>query len=143
MDKIGIVYATMTKHSRKLATAMGQALDVRAENVKSDPALGDVDLLFIVGGIYGGESLPELLQFVKDLDGRSVKKAALVTSSASKKHGQKSVRALLEDKGVEVVDEFICQGSFLVMGLGHPNKAELEEAVRFAVGLAGKAGGAA
>lgn len=141
MDKIGILYATMTKHSRKLATAIGQALDVQAENVKSNPALGDVDLLFIVGGIYGGESMPELLQFVKGLDGPSVKKAALVTSCASKKHGQKSVRALLEDKGVEIMDEFICQGGFLVMGLGHPNKSEVEEAVRFACGLAGRAGG--
>ena len=140
MDKIGIVYATMTKHSQKLATAIGQALNVKAENVKKSPVLGDIDLLFIVGGLYGGESMPELLGFVKGLDGGSVKSAALVTSCASKKQGQNSVRALLESKGITVVGESICQGSFLFMGFGHPNQTEVEEAVRFACRLAGKAG---
>lgn len=138
MKNISIVYATMTKHSRKLATAIGQALAVKAENVKDSPVLQDVDLLFIVGGIYGGESLQELKSFASGLDGRAVKSVALVTSCVSKKHGQTGIRALLEEKGVTVVDEFLCQGNFLWMGFGHPDQADLEEAVRFARRLAGK-----
>jgi flavodoxin len=138
MNEIGIVYATMTKHSRKLATAIGRALHAEAENVKENPSLKEAGLLFIVGGIYGGESLPELVNFLNGLDGRSIKRAALVTSCASKKQGQNSVRALLEAKGIEVAGELICKGSFLFMGLGHPNKSEVEEAVRFACRLAGK-----
>jgi hypothetical protein len=36
------------------------------------------------------------------------------------------------NKGIIVVDEFICQGNFLFFGLGHPNKTDLENAVTFA-----------
>lgn len=138
MDKIGIVYATMTKHSAKLATAIGRALRVSAQNVKDNPAQEDVDLLFIIGGLYSGESRPELLAYVRGLDSRAVRRAALVTSCVTKKHGQDCVRAILKEKGIEVAGEFLCQGNFLWMGLGHPNKADMEEAARFASRIAGK-----
>lgn len=138
MSKIGVVYATKTKHSRKIAEAVGKALNTKAENVKDKPSLGETDLLFIVGGLYGGESLPELLDYVKELDSSKIKKAALITSSAADKKGQDSVRSLLEGKGIKVVDEMRCFGSFLVMKMGHPNKPEINQAVEFAVKLAGK-----
>ena len=138
MGKIRIIYATKTGHSKKIAEAMGKALYVKAENVSTRPVLEDEDLLFIVGGIYGGESLPLLLNFVKALDRGKVKRAALVTSGASKKHRQDSVRKLLQQKGIEVLDEIICPGSFLFIRFGHPNKRDIEEAVNFAVRLSGK-----
>lgn len=133
--KIGIVYATRTKHSKKLAEAIGSALNTRAENVAENPVLKDIDLLFVVGGIYGGESMPELLAYAKSLDSKEVRKAVLVTSCASKKQKQDSVRKLLTEKGIDVLDEMVCQGSFLFMGRGHPNKSDIEQAVNFAVGL--------
>lgn len=142
MKNVRILYATKTRHSKKLADAIGEALGVSAENVTARPRLSDVDLLFIVGGIYGGESLPSLLDYVRTLDSASVRRAALVTSCASKKNRQDSVRKLLEEKGIAVADEWICQGSFLFMGLGHPNAAELSEAARFALGLVKKEGSA-
>ena len=138
MGKIRIIYATKTGHSKKIAEAMGKALYVKAENVSTRPVLEDVDLLFIVGGIYGGESLPLLLNFVKALDRGKVKRAVLVTSCATKKHRQDSVRKLLQQKGIEVLDELICPGSFLFIRFGHPNKRDIEEAVNFALRIAGK-----
>lgn len=138
MGKIRIIYATKTGHSKKIAEAMGKALYVKAENVSTRPVLEDVDLLFIVGGIYGGESLPLLLNFVKALDRGKVKRAVLVTSCATKKHRQDSVRKLLQQKGIEVLDEIICPGSFLFLRFGHPNKRDIEEAVNFALRIAGK-----
>jgi hypothetical protein len=62
------VYATKTKHSQKLAQAIGNAFNIKAENVSDNPVQRETDILFIVGGIYGGESLPELLAFMKKLD---------------------------------------------------------------------------
>ncbi|NLV58100.1 MAG: hypothetical protein GXY67_04965 [Clostridiales bacterium] len=140
MSNIGIVYATMTKHSAKLANAIGRALQLQAEDIKNGPQCKGLDLLFIVGGIYGGQSKPELLEYVKGLDSQAAKRVALVTSCTSNKQGQEGVRALLTEKGIQVVDEFICRGSFLFMGFGHPNRADVENAVRFACSLAGKAG---
>lgn len=138
MNKINIIYATMTKHSKKIAEAVGAALQVKAQNVKENPVLGETGLLFIVGGIYGGESMPEMLEFVKKLDGTKIKSAALITSSVSDKKGQESVRKLLEEKGIKVVDEMRCFGNFVVVKLGHPNKTEINRAVEFAKALAKK-----
>ncbi len=138
MSKISIVFATKTKHSKKLAEEIGKALKVKAENVKDNPVLGETDQLFVVGGIYGGESLPELIEFVKNLDGEKIKSAVLITSSVSNKKGQESIRKLLEEKEIKVLDEKGCFGSFLVFKMGHPNKAEIGQVVDFAVKLSGK-----
>lgn len=76
MSKISVIYATKTRHSQMYAEAIGKALNVKAENVSTGPVLEDVGLLFIVGGIYGGKSLPVLLDYLKGLDKGKVKKAA-------------------------------------------------------------------
>ena len=133
MSNINIVYATMTKHSKKLAEAIGTELNVKAQNVKENVILDDTDMLFIVGGLYSGDSLPILLEFSKNLDSQRVKKAVLITSSVSKKKGQDSIRKILVDKGIEVMDEFFCYGSFLFFKFGHPNKDEIQQAVNFAL----------
>ncbi len=139
MSKTGIIYATMTKHSQKIAEAVGKALQVKAQNVKENPVLDQTDLLFIVGGIYGGESMPEMLEFVKGLSAEKVKSAALITSSVSNKKGQDSLRSILEEKGIKVIDEYRCFGNFIVVKLGHPNKSEVSGAVDFAKKLEAEA----
>lgn len=88
--------------------------------------------MIIAGGIYGGESKPELLEYVKKLDAASVKSAAIVTSCASGKQKQASVRKILEEKGIKVVDEFICRGGLLFVSARHPDRKDLEAAADFA-----------
>ncbi|HBN95649.1 MAG TPA: hypothetical protein DDZ66_05060 [Firmicutes bacterium] len=132
VENIRVVYATKIKHSKKIAEDISLALNVQAQNVTDNPRVEETELLFIVGGIYGGDSLPELLNFVHDLDAKKIGKAALVTSCASKKQGQTKVRKILEEKGIEIVDELLCQGSFLFFKWGRPNQADVQEAVDFA-----------
>lgn len=129
---MGIVYATKTKHSRKLAEAMGQRLKLVPENILQNSDPKGADLLFILGGIYGGESMPELLAYLQKLDAATVKNVVLMTSCASGKQKQVSARKILEDKGINVLDEFICKGAILFVSLGHPNKKDLTEAANFA-----------
>ena len=132
MSKTGIVYATKTKHSLKLAEAIGAALNIKPENIDSKPRFVGLDLLFIVGGIYGGESNPELVEYVKSIDPAAVKAVALVTNCASGRQKQLSVRRVLEGNGVEVVDEFVCKGAILFVALRHPDKKDLANAIKFA-----------
>jgi len=129
---IKLVYGTKTSHSRKLAENIARELNIEAQNIANCPHCENVDLLFLAGGIYGGESLPQMLEYVKLIDETQVKNAALITSCVSKKMYQESVRRALLDKGIQVVDEFVCQGSFLFFGLGHPNKKDIDSAVAFA-----------
>lgn len=137
---MGLVYATKTKHSLKLATAIGDRLGVTPENVLLHPAPQDVDLLFIVGGIYGGESMPQLLEYIRTLNASMVRRAALITSCGSGRQAQSSVRKALEEKGIGVVDEFICRGGLLFVSAGHPNKQDLRAAADFAERTAGTNG---
>lgn len=132
MKDVRVVYATKTKHSKKIAEAIGKELGTKAINVTDNPSVEKTELLFIIGGIYGGDSLPELLGFVDRLDPDNVKRVALVTSCASKSQGQENVRKRLEEKGIDVIDERLIQGSFLLYKLGRPNKADIQEAVDFA-----------
>ncbi|PKM38719.1 MAG: hypothetical protein CVV04_14075 [Firmicutes bacterium HGW-Firmicutes-9] len=131
MKKTGIVYATKTKHSEKLAKAIGSALDVKPQNIDSRPRFTGVDLLFIVGGIYGGESNEKLVEYVKSIDPAATKAVALVTNCASGRQKQLSVRRILEGNGVQVVDEFVCKGAILFVALRHPDKKDLANAVDF------------
>ncbi|MCL2586999.1 MAG: hypothetical protein FWE31_02035 [Firmicutes bacterium] len=131
--EIAVLYRSMTGHSKKIARAIGEELGVEPMNIKKNPQLADYDLAFIVGGIYSGKSLPDMVEYIKTLTVEQVRKVALVTSSVRDKTGQDEVRSVLESNGVEVVnDEYRCRGNFLFFKMGHPNKKEIEEAVKFA-----------
>jgi flavodoxin len=136
MENVAVLYATKTQHSKKLAETIGSALGVKASNFTEQPDLRGVELLFIVGGIYGGVSLPELLTFVSGMEAPALKRAALITSCASGKQRQAALRKILEEKGVQVIDEFVCKGAILFVSLPHPNAKDLKNAVDFALGIA-------
>ena len=136
MENVAVLYATKTQHSRKIAEAIGSALGVKASNITEQLDLRDISLLFIVGGIYGGVSLPELLTFVSGMEVPALKRAALVTSCASGKQRQAALRKTLEEKGVQVMDEFVSKGAILFVSLPHPNAKDLKNAVDFALGIA-------
>ncbi len=129
---VRIVYATKTKHSQKLAEAVGERLKAKPENISLHPAPKSCDLLIIVGGIYGGESMPELIQFIQELDASMNRRAALITSCGSGRQGQATVRKILEDKGIKVTGEFICKGSILFVSIKHPDSKDMKEAADFA-----------
>jgi len=138
---IKVAYLSRTGHSRKLAGAIADALRLEAENIADNPYFEGIDLLFLAGGIYGSESLPEMLSFVKSLNPAKVKQVALVTSCVSQKKQQDSVRRDLTDKGIRVIDEFMCQGSLLFIGLKHPDREDLDRAASFALHTAARAEG--
>lgn len=130
--KTELIYASMTGHSKKIATAIAKKLGINAHNINKNPHIQDCDLLYIVSGIYGGECKPELLKFVQELNPEQVKKVALITSS-TKVVPQKMIREVLTSKGIHVLDEeYLCQGGFLFMAFSHPNKDEIHGAVTFA-----------
>jgi flavodoxin len=136
MANIAVLYATKTNHSKKLAQAVGTAFGVQAANITEKPDLQNVDLLFVVGGIYGGVSMPELLDYLKGLEAPALKHAALITNCASGKQRQNATRQILEEKGVRVLGEFVCKGAILFVSLPHPNARDLQNATDFALEMA-------
>jgi flavodoxin len=131
--KVKIIYATKTGHSRKIAEAIAKELNADAYNVKNTPIIEGADMLFVVGGIYGGKSAPEMLDYIKTVTAKQTKSAALITSSAGSKGSQAEIKNILKANGVEVVtEEFSCRGGFLLIKMGHPNADDIKGAVEFA-----------
>lgn len=131
--KNAVIYYTKLGHSKKIAQAIAQELNVKAQDIRNNPKLTDIDLLFIVSGIYGGKSDPELLAYLRTSDPQQIKQVALLTSSGGKTTPAADVRAVLTALGLSVAsEEFTCQGAIFFFGLGHPNKADLQNAVAFA-----------
>lgn len=137
--KIAVLYQSRTGHSKKIAEAVAGGLGVQAQRLADHPQLSGVDLLFVVSGIYAGKSDPKLLKYLATFGKEQVKRAALISSSMGKSK-QDMVREALTQKGIEVAaDEYVCQGSFLFFGRGHPNAEEIAGAIAFAKKLsAGK-----
>jgi menaquinone-dependent protoporphyrinogen IX oxidase len=134
--KTAVVYLTKSGHSRKIAQAIATELQVPAEDIKTNPKLSGIDLLFVVGGIYAGTSDPQMIAYIKGVDNSMVKKAALVTSCASKRRKQGIVREALQKNNIDVIsDEFVCAGSFLFMRIGHPDQTDIANAVSYAKGI--------
>ncbi|NTU89277.1 MAG: hypothetical protein HGA54_05125 [Actinobacteria bacterium] len=128
-----LIYFTKTGHSKKIAEAIAREIGIEAEDIKTKPKLENVDLLLIVGGIYGGASDPETLAYFESIETGKVKKAALITSCVSKVMKQDAIRKSLQGKGVDVIpNEFICQGNFLLFGFGHPDATDIANAVAHA-----------
>jgi len=139
MDNVSVVYATRTRHSKKLADAIGKEFGVEAKNVAEHPEPQKAGLLFLVGGIYAGRSNPALLSYAEKLSASTVGKAVIVTSSASKSHrAQRELRAVLEKKGVEVAGELACAGAFLFIRFGRPDKKDMETIAKAAKDISGK-----
>ena len=138
MTKTAVIYATKTKHSKKLAEAIGKALNTEAKNISENPDIHDADLLFVVGGIYGGVSMPELLEYIKKIETPLPRYAALVTSCTSGSQRQNAVCNILEEKGIKVIDEFVCRGGLLFVYARHPNSVDLKAATDFAFRIAGE-----
>ncbi len=130
--KIGLIYYTKLGHSKKIAQAIANELNVEAQDIREKPKLGEVDILYVVSGIYGGVSAPELLQFLKTLNPHQIKQAYLLTSSGGKTTPASQVRTVLTELGIPVgKEEFTCQGAILFVGIGHPNKVDIENAIQF------------
>lgn len=131
--RTAIIYFSKTGHSKKIAKAVSEALHIQAEDIRTNPKLSDIDLLFVAGGIYAGKSNPAMIRYVSGIDRSMAKRAALLTSCAGKETRQDMVREALQKNGIEVAaEEFMCRGSFLFMGRGHPDQAEVDAAIAYA-----------
>ena len=128
-----VVYSSMTGHSKKLALAIAEELDITAYNVKLEaPEIKNTDVVFIVSGIYDGVASKQLMDFIDNPEPYQVKAVALVMSSTTQDYSKCQIKRELEKKNIPIAGEFSCSGSFLVIKLGHPNKEEIKQAVEFA-----------
>ncbi len=130
-----VVYISKTGHSRKIAQAVAESIGTKALDAALDPDVHGTDLLFVVSGIYAGKAEPRLSAFLSKLQPDDVRRVAFITSSLSKSR-QEDGRRTLADTGIPAArDEYSCMGSFLFFGRKHPDGADIQGAIDFALQL--------
>ncbi|MCL2522721.1 MAG: hypothetical protein FWE36_07690 [Erysipelotrichales bacterium] len=127
-----ILYRSMTGHSKKLAKAISKEFSLKAYNIKEKPNIGGYDLAFVIGGIYSGESLKDMLEYFKGLNEDNIKKAVLITSSSRGKSRQTKIREIMLENNIIVAEEeHMVIGNFLLYRVGRPNKNDIQETIEF------------
>ena len=129
-------YYTKTGNTRKLATAIADALGVQALPI-SEPVTEPVDILLLGNSYYAFSIDPEVKAFIRSLDKSKVGRIANFGSAAMLNSTFKKVKAEADKVGIPMVDkEFHCRGEFKGIHKGRPNTEDLEAAAAFAKSLA-------
>ncbi len=132
-----IIYSTKANHGQRLAQKIGTALNIPFSPVSERPTLNNIDILFIIGGIYSGNTLPELLPYIKSLTADSVKRAALITCPSGfydvrlPESRQLLTHKLLVEKNIEVIGEHFCPCGLIPLPFGQPSSKEIERTMKF------------
>ena len=122
------------KHTKKIAEAMGKAIGVIPQKMEAGTVLQEADILFWGCGIYGGNVLPEVMQFAETLDPEKIKKIVLFTTSAKGEDQTAPLREKLISRGLNVDERtFAGKGSFMLfVNPNQPDKKEESKAAEFA-----------
>lgn len=131
--EIAIRYFSRGGNTRKVAEAIAQAVQVKAEDC-TVPVAEPVDLLFLGGSVYGFGIDDTVKAYIAGLDAGNIKAVALFGTSAVVKSGNQEMAKLLREKGITVRDkDFHCWGAFTVMHRGRPKDEDLQRAAEFAL----------
>lgn len=104
---IAIRYYSKLGHTRDIANAMGEELNIEAISIDNEPNLNkEVDILFLGGAPYANVMDEKLRTYAKNLDKDLVKKVVLFTTSNWSRRTVKSLKKILINKGIEVDDEY-------------------------------------
>ncbi|WP_296882496.1 flavodoxin family protein [uncultured Methanobrevibacter sp.] len=129
--KIEIRYYTKTGNTKKLAEAIGSAINVEPKTV-DEPLTEDVDILFLGSAVYGAGISGEIKKFIANID-VNVGEVVNFSSAALIESTYKQVKGEVEAKGLKMSeDEFHCRGAFKFVHRGHPNEEDLKNAQEFA-----------
>lgn len=129
--KIAIRYYTKTGNTKKLAEAIGSAINVEAKTV-DEPLTEDVDILFLGSAVYAAGIDERVKEFIENID-VNVGKVVNFSSAALIESTYNQVKKQVEQKGLKMSeDEFHCRGAFKFVHRGHPDETDLKNAQEFA-----------
>ncbi len=129
--KVAIRYYTKTGNTKKLAEAIGSAINVEAKTV-DEPLTEDVDILFLGSAVYAAGISRQIEEFIENIN-VNVGEVVNFSSAALIESTYKQVKSKVEARGLKMSnDEFHCRGAFKFVHRGHPNDEDLKNAQEFA-----------
>jgi len=137
--KTWVLYYSKGGNTKKIADAITEELEEVLKSEQIPPAYPpeNVALLFLGTGEYAGKPDPKMVEFIRTLTPNRVRNVAVFGTSGSGAADGKAitaVKAMLREKGINVVDEsFGCKGkSFIFFNRKHPDADEIKNAKAFA-----------
>lgn len=128
-----VIYCTLSGHSKKIANAIAQRIDAVTYNIKNEHCeVMNEDLLIIISGIYSGVINPALQSWLEQIESEQVKNALIIMSSVTQNYDKVVIKDILNEKGINIIGERSCCGSFLFIKMRHPNKDEIKEITDYA-----------
>ena len=135
--KIAVRYYTKTGNTKRLAEAIGKAVNAEALPI-STPVTELVDILFLGNSYYAFSIDPEVRSFVKSLDKNMVGKIVNFGSAALLNSTYKKVKAEADKIGIPMDErEFHCKGEYKGVHKGKPDENDLKAAAEFAKKIIG------
>ena len=129
--KIAIRYYTKTGNTKKLAEAIGSAINVEAKTI-DEPLTEDVDILFLGSAVYAAGIDKKVKDFIESIN-VNVGEVVNFSSAALIESTYKQVKKQVEAKGLKMSEnEFHCRGAFKFVHRGHPDNTDLKNAQEFA-----------
>ena len=131
--KIEIVYKSK-KNTRKLAEAMGKALNVVPKQLDASTKIEEADILFLGFGIYAGDVHENVKKFIESLNPEKIKKIILFSTSGRGIEQSEKVKEKIKECGLNLEkDTYHCAGqSFVFISRNHPTLQEINDAAEFA-----------
>lgn len=129
--KIAIRYYTKTGNTKKLAEALGEAINVEALTVDNQ-LTEDVDILFLGSAVYAAGVDPKIKEFIENID-VNVEKIVNFSSAALIESTYKQVKKIAEENNITMApEEFHCRGAFKFVHRGRPNDDDIRDLINFA-----------
>jgi flavodoxin len=133
MTDVAVFVDSRGGNTRKLADAIAEELGVTVGDITASLP-DDAKILFLGSGTYGGKPGEALMKFIGS-GSLTGKKVATFGTSASSAGSEKMIAVMtdaLTQKGATILGSYHCQGKFLIMNWGRPNKEDLDKAKKFA-----------
>lgn len=130
---IKVLYFSKGGNTMKMAEAIASELSVTTEAIPPAYPLDNVKLLFLGASIHGKKIDEKMIDYIKTLDNKKVKNAALFSASGDNLDGINAMKELLTSKGIHVMDEsFCCEGKHALFQHAHPDDNDLKNVRAFA-----------
>jgi flavodoxin len=129
---VGVQYFSRSGNTKKVADAIAGALGIDAVSITDAGEFNNkVDILFFGAATYGNDVDKHVKNYITHLNPQFVRKV-VIFSTAGADSAYPFLKKLFDEQGISVEDRtFFCRGHILFENIGHPDTADLENAVMF------------
>lgn len=127
-----VVYYTKSGNTKKIATAISSELKCNISSI-DEYEVEKIDILFLGTSVYKFGIDKKVLNFIDDLDPKTIKNVVIFSTSAMSDSGYPKLVKRLNAKGFKVSENhFYCRGEFMFANKNRPNDDDLQQAKKFA-----------